>query len=137
MVADLCILYKGIVRLEEVNFMLTGSKSLMLITCLGKEFRTFFKHLQLLFSQLTQKSVITCTVPSMCQDTWSALGDRMCPIRVQASWAANAVGRRCQVPRWRREEGEDRMGGGLGTHSRRDFGSLQRAPTSQMSRCQS
>lgn len=101
MVADLCILYKGIVRLEEVNFMLTGSKSLMLITCLGKEFRTFFKHLQLLFSQLTQKSVITCTVPSMCQDTWSALGDRMCPIRVQASWAANAVGRRCQVPRWR------------------------------------
>lgn len=48
--------------------MLTESKSLMLITCLGKEFRTFFKHLQLLFS-LTQKSVITCTVPSMCQDT--------------------------------------------------------------------
>ena len=63
MVDDLCILYKGIVRLEEVNFLLTGSKSLMLITCLDKEFRTFFKRFQLLFSQLTQKSVITwhCT----------------------------------------------------------------------------
>lgn len=27
----------------------------------------------------------------MCRDTWSALGDLVCPIRVWASWAANAV----------------------------------------------
>ena len=27
----------------------------------------------------------------MCQDAWSALGDLVCPIRVWASWAANAA----------------------------------------------